>query len=71
MDRENCLKDLKSHLESAENSGDRIILTYDFFHALLNCLGLIAALLDTGKVYEAREILGDLGEMVYQSVKIK
>lgn len=69
MDKESCLKDLKFHLENAENLGDRIMLTSEFFHALLKCLGLIAALLDTGKVYEAREVLGELGETVYQNIK--
>ena len=65
---ENCLEDIKFYLENAESIQDRVILNSQFFHSLLKCLGLIAALLDSGKIYEAREILGELGETVYQKV---
>ncbi len=69
MSDENCLESVRLHLENAEYRKNKIILNSEFFHALLKCLGLIAALLDSGKVYEAREILGELGEVIYQNVK--
>ncbi len=67
MDRERCLKGLKFHLEDAVVRENQIALNLEFFHALLKCLGLIAALLDSGEVQEAREVLGELGEIIYQS----
>jgi hypothetical protein len=62
-----CLEDVKFHLENAESRENLIILNSEFFNSLLKCLGLIAALLDSGKIYEARELLGELGEAIYQS----
>jgi|GEM_PF-3031090 hypothetical protein len=69
MNDENCLENVRWHLENAESRENQIILSSEFFHALLKCLGIIAALLDSGKVYEAREILGELGESIYQNMK--
>ena len=69
MDYDRCLESLKSHLENSESREGRIILSPEFFHSLLACLGIVAALLDSGKIYQAREFLGELGEVVYQHMK--
>ncbi len=49
--------------------GEKIVVDREFFDSLLSILGYAVASIENGKIYEAREVLSEAGEVIYQKYK--
>lgn len=70
-----CLKIFVEHFERIDtlmkeaNAGNRIETDAEFFDILLQILGMAVASIDNGDVMEARELISNLGEVIYTNLK--
>lgn len=63
------LEDLKREMGSSKVDNGNIILSAGFIDSLLKILGHAVASIENGNVYEAKEILSEAGELIYQKFK--
>jgi len=63
------LEELKKEMKKSIVKEDSIVLTAKFIDSLLKILGHAVASIENGNVYEAKEILSEAGELLYQNYK--
>ncbi len=62
-------EDLKREMDSSKVDNGNIILSTGFIDSLLKILGHAVASIENGNVYEAKEMLSEAGELIYQKFK--
>ncbi len=60
---------LKRKLGKAEKIDDKICLDFETFDVFLRIIGRAVANIDIGEIDDAREILSELGEVIYKLIK--
>ncbi len=63
------MEELKNSVNGSFQKGDRIVIEIGFFNALLGIMGHAIASIENGNIYQAREILSEAGEIIYQRYK--
>ncbi len=60
------MEELKDSVSKSLVENNRIVIDTQFFSALLKIMGYAVACIENGNIYEAREILSQAGETIYQ-----
>jgi|GEM_PF-4915851 hypothetical protein len=63
MERE--LTEFREKLLKSRKLENGIIIDADFMESLLKVLGLVVVCIDTGEIERGRELLGELGQMIF------
>lgn len=62
-------EELKKEIEKSVVDGGSVIFGIEFIDLLLRIIGCAVASIENGNIYEAKEILGETGELIYQRFK--